>query len=85
MSTADRRGGKMATTENVIELLEQSPDPALGTVEVADAFEISQQRAYEKLSKLHSEEQIRKKKVGARAAIWYLPGDYSLSSISSSK
>jgi len=74
----------MATTENVMALFERSPDPVLTTMEVAGEFDITQQAAYEKLSSLKKSGRIEKKKVGARGVVWYIGGDYSLSSISSS-
>lgn len=83
MSKAKMRAQLMATTENVLAYLKETQDPAVSSTEVADQFDITQQAAYEKLQKMYENGKIGKKKIGARAVVWYLNRDYSLAEVKS--
>lgn len=43
--------------------------------EVADELDIARRTALNKLNELADQGRIRKKKVGARAVVWWAPGD----------
>lgn len=54
------------------EVFEKTDDPALSAVEVAAELEISQQAAHRKLMYQHQAGNVARKKVGARAVVWWL-------------
>lgn len=78
MSTADEEVRRMATTENVLDMMEDVDSPVVTAPEVAEEFDITQQAAYEKLRRLNSTGEIKRKKVGAKAVVWFLDRNYSL-------
>lgn len=56
-----------------------SDDPVLTAVEVAEELDISQQAAHARLSKAHERGEIKRKKTGSRAVVWW-PSDQSATS-----
>lgn len=53
-------------------VFENSEDPALNAVEVAEELGISQQAAHSKLMKEYENNNVGRKKVGSRAVVWWL-------------
>ena len=51
----------------------QSGEPVLTATEVADQLGITQQGAHHKLQRAHERGAVEKKKVGARAVVWWVP------------
>jgi Mn-dependent DtxR family transcriptional regulator len=61
-------------TENDVDYLRaiiEDPDPVLTAPEVAELMDVSQQAAYQKLAAFERKSWVGKKKVGARAVVWY--------------
>ncbi len=69
--SASKRGG--TGSEELRRIFEQSPDPVLSAVEVAEEMEITQQAAHAKLTKAHEQGCVKRKKVGSRAVVWWFP------------
>lgn len=64
------------TDTDVIELFRNHPDPVLTAGDVAEEFELSRQGANKRLKQLHQKGKLERRKVGARAVVWWLPTDY---------
>jgi len=60
-----------ATIELVLEVLEQTDQPVLTAKEVANKLDVSSETARRKLNKLYEKEKVGRKKVGARAVVWW--------------
>ena len=60
------------STEEIHTVLLDADDPVLSTVEVAEGAECSREGAYQKLTELEAAGRVRRKKVGARAVVWWL-------------
>lgn len=69
MSTAS---SPPAWRTQILEVFQQSEDPVVTAVEVADYLDVSQQAAHSKLTKAYNEGIIDRKKVGSRAVAWWL-------------
>ena len=69
---ADSR--QKATDAKILDTFREYDDPVLTTSELADALPIGQRAVYNRLQSLAEENQIEKKKVGARGIIWW-PSD----------
>jgi len=48
-------------------------EPVMTSVEVADQLGVTQQAAHSKLQRAHEAGVVEKKKVGARAVVWWIP------------
>jgi len=55
-----------------IKAIATHPDPVVTAPEIAEAIDVSQQAAYDRLSNLESRGLVKSKQVGARARIWWL-------------
>jgi len=53
-------------------LFEESEEPVLTAVDVAEKLGVTQQAAHAKLSKAHEEGWMQRKKVGSRAVVWWV-------------
>lgn len=62
--------------EEVISIMEGSEPPFLTLVEIADQVEVTKKTVHERLKELENEGRVHRKKVGARAVIWWLPERY---------
>ena len=60
------------TLDDVYEAVRNGPEPASTTTDVAEAFDISTEGARRKLTELHEQGRIKKRKIGARAIIWWV-------------
>lgn len=66
-----RNGGEDIELEKVFR---ESDDPVLTAVEVAEELDITQQAAHARLTRAHERGELNRKKTGARAVVWWLPG-----------
>jgi hypothetical protein len=75
----DNRGQfiEQITLEDVLGVLRRTDEPMTGT-EIGTELGISNRAALNKLNTLHEREDIRRKEVGARAVIWWLPTELSV-------
>lgn len=71
MSAAARNDGG---SDELRSLFEDSDEPVLTAVEVAEELDVTQQAAHAKLSKAHEEGWMQRKKVGSRAVVWWVEG-----------
>ena len=60
------------TLEDVYEAVLNGPEPASTTTDVAQALDISTEGARRKLTELHEQGWIEKRKIGARAIVWWV-------------
>jgi len=60
------------TLEDVREAVRNGPEPASTTADVAQVFDISTEGARRKLTELHEQGRIEKRKIGARAIVWWV-------------
>lgn len=75
MSTMDASGSQ---SKSLLSVFESHADPVLTAVEVSDELGVSQQAAHRKLSKAHDRGELKRKKAGARAVVWWPAGqDFS--------
>lgn len=63
---------EQVTLESVLEVFEKADIPVLTAKEVAEELDCSRPSAYNKLEELVDREELHKKKVGARAAVYIL-------------
>jgi hypothetical protein len=66
--------------KEVVSLCRDSERPFITTRDVAERFEITQQAAYERLSRLSDRGIVHRSKVGSRAVVWWLNDAYAPSS-----
>ena len=64
-----------ATLDDVREAVRDGPDPVSTTGDVAAVFNISSESARGKLNELHEQGRIERRKIGARAIIWWVQDD----------
>jgi len=60
--------------EDLKKVFREADDPVLSAVEVAEELDVTQQAAHKRLSNAHDYGNIKRKTVGARAVVWWLPG-----------
>jgi Mn-dependent DtxR family transcriptional regulator len=58
--------------QEVVELCRDSDRPFITTMDVADEFQITQQAAYNRLSRLHDDGWIKREKIGSGGNVWWL-------------
>lgn len=59
--------------KEILAVFQSSSDPVLTTSEIASKFEITHRGVRDRLEKLEEDGQIKSKKVGARAKVWWDP------------
>jgi predicted ArsR family transcriptional regulator len=64
---------------NLQTVFQNSDDPVLTAVEVAERLGITQQAAHQKLTKAHERGEVKRKKTGSRAVVWWIPSQTSVS------
>jgi len=69
MSAAARSDGG---SDELQSLFEDSDEPVLTAIEVAEKLGVTQQAAHARLSNAHEEGWIQRKKVGSRAVVWWV-------------
>ena len=60
------------TLDDVRDAVRDGPDPVSTTGDVAEVLDISSESARGKLNELHEQGRIEKRKIGARAIIWWV-------------
>jgi len=65
---------------DILSVIVDHADPCVTAVEITEQFGFSQQAAHWRLSKLADEGKVARKKTGARAVGWWIPGDYFIAS-----
>ncbi|ADJ17249.1 hypothetical protein [Halalkalicoccus jeotgali] len=77
MSNAGRK--PRVTDDELIDTIRQLTDTneniVVTTPEITDELPIAQRSVYDRLIKLNDEERVQKKKVGARAIVWWVNAD----------
>lgn len=63
---------EQVTLEDVLGELRRTNEPMTGT-EIGERFGISNRAALNKLNTLHDRGDVRRKKVGGRSVVWWLP------------
>lgn len=63
------------TDEEIVKIIQKHPDRAVTATEVAEESQITKQRILDRLDQLATEGRVAKKKVGARAVVWWRAGD----------
>lgn len=59
--------------EEVLRFVREHKDPAVSTREVSEAFSsVGKRTIYNRLKELRSRGELQKKKVGAKAVVWYV-------------
>lgn len=61
------------TDGEILEFIQQFPEPVVTAKEVADEFGIQRQSAHERLKKLNENNRVERKEVGP-AVVWYIDG-----------
>jgi response regulator of citrate/malate metabolism len=61
---------EQVTLDEILAVFDQADLPVLTATEVADTVDCSRPTAYTKLEELVEEDEIQKKKVGARAVVY---------------
>ena len=61
------------SNKEILAVFQSSSDPVLTTSEIASQFEITHRGVRDRLEKLEEDGQIKSKKVGARAKVWWDP------------
>lgn len=59
--------------QDVLDALRDTPDPVSTASEVADRLPVGRRSVLNRLNSLHDDDRIRKKDVGARSAVWWVP------------
>jgi GTP-sensing pleiotropic transcriptional regulator CodY len=59
--------------DDILEVFQESEDPALTTSEVADKIGLGRRGAFDRLRQLSEEGSLEMKKVGETGAIWWSP------------
>ncbi|WP_225935466.1 helix-turn-helix domain-containing protein [Halobaculum magnesiiphilum] len=58
--------------QEVLRMIASAPDPVVTSSELAEALDMSQQGAYNRLSSLEENGFVRSRKVGASARVWWI-------------
>jgi len=78
MSDGPGRSPKF-TDDEILAVFQSSSDPVLTTGEVASEFEITHRGLRDRLDKLEEDGELKSKKVGARAKVWWDPNHVTVS------
>ena len=73
MSDDMPQGKETVSDGQIIEAIQNHPDPFVAASEVAEMFDHSRQWAHERLQDLADERRIEKKEAGSRSVIWWDP------------
>lgn len=68
---------EQVTLEDVLGVLQRTNEPMTGT-EIGTELSISNRAALNKLNSLHERDAVRRKEVGARSVVWWLPDGRSI-------
>jgi len=64
---------EQVTLDSILDAFDRAEAPVLTASEVADELGCSRPSAYNKLDNLEEQGELRKKKVGSRAVVWWRP------------
>lgn len=70
------------TTEAVLRTIRDADAPFVTVGDVADAVRCSRETARRKLTELHTDGWVNRRKVGASAIVWWVPDDGKMAGIS---
>lgn len=65
------QGRRTVSDDEIVRFMEESPDPAFVTSEIADELEMSTEGARNRLENLRDEGRIHRKKPASRSVIWW--------------
>ncbi|WP_224337872.1 HTH domain-containing protein [Haloprofundus halobius] len=63
---------ELTTSEAVLKILETSEDPVMTATEIADKLDVSRDTVGRKLAQLAEDDEVGRKKVGARSVVWWI-------------
>jgi predicted transcriptional regulator len=63
-------------TEQVVEVMEKSDEPFMTLGEITKEVDVTKKTVHNRLSELVEDGQVSRKKVGAKAVVWWLPERY---------
>jgi Mn-dependent DtxR family transcriptional regulator len=63
-------------TEDVLKVMRESDQPFLTAGEIVQEVDVTRKTVHDRLEELHENGVVNKKKVGARAVVWWLPERY---------
>lgn len=76
----DRPGRRPEFTDDeILAVFRSSSDPVLTTSEVASQFDVTHRGVRDRLERLEEAGQLKSKKVGARAKVWWDPDHVTVS------
>lgn len=61
------------TDSEILQVFYDHEDPVLTTSEVANEFDITHRGTYSRLVQLEEDGKVKRKKVGERGAVWWVP------------
>lgn len=61
--------------QEILEVFRASSDPFLTTKEISEQLDLGRRGTFDRLVRLSEEDQLKSKKVGESATIWWLPSD----------
>ena len=67
------------TDDEILAVFRSSSDPVLTTSEVASQFDVTHRGVRDRLERLEEDGQLKSKKVGARAKVWWDPAHVTVS------
>jgi len=67
------------TDDELLEVFRMTSDPVLTTAEIAENFDITHRGIRDRLEKLEQQGDLKSKKAGARALVWWDPSHISVS------
>jgi len=59
--------------EDILEVFRQATDPVVTTKEVSEAINLGRRGTLDRLKSLEDDNQIRKKRIGEKAIVWWDP------------
>jgi len=66
---------RQMTDDEIIDAIQQHPDRAVTAVELAEGFDMTSAGILKRLNQLHEQGELRKKRVGGGAVVWWVIED----------
>lgn len=76
------QGEKTVTDEEIIQWMQETPEPAFTTAEIAENFDMTVEGMRGRLSDLREGEVLYRKKPTSRTVIWWTETNYEESALS---
>lgn len=70
------------STEEVLTTMRDADDPIVTVGDVAEALDCSTETARRKLTELHTDGWVERRKVGSSAVVWWVPDEGKMAGIS---